>query len=386
MKSLRIPVIVAMGFSLTSFLLFLYSYTQVDLNLTLSRFSIWQTIQRSFQYIGYYMRPLSTVLYIGIIGMMFVLYGAILFLIQKGVLVFRDIRNIVILVCVILLLSYPAFSYDMFNYIFTAKTVLVYHKSPYLVLPQEFGAIDPWINFMRWIHLPSAYTPLWILLTLPPYLLGFGYLLLILWNIKILVMSAYLACAVYIYKILIRIGHKQPVLGFAIFALNPLVIIESLVSAHNDILMMALAMVSFYIYLQQKRLFSYTLLAFSIALKLMTIFLLPVSFLRWNRLSALSVMFIGFLFVLTQREVLPWYWVWIMPFVALLPEFPSVTLIAGSVSLGLLLRYAPYIYFGHWDNPVPVIKSWVTVTPIAVSLGFLAFHILIERKRNKFRR
>ena len=44
----------------------------------------------------------------------------------------------------------------------------------YSVIPLDFTGFDPWIMFMRWTHLPSAYTPLWISLTIPLYLLSFG--------------------------------------------------------------------------------------------------------------------------------------------------------------------------------------------------------------------
>lgn len=370
---------VLLGYSFLCLALFLYSYTQVDLNLTLSRLSIWQVIQKSFQFVGYYMRPLSVVIYISVISMMYIWYATVLFLIKKGVLVYRHIRNSILIICAILLLSYPAFSYDIFNYIFTAKTVLIYHKNPYVVLPQEFAGIDLWINFMRWVHLPSAYTPLWILFTLLPYLFGFGYLLLTLWNIKILILLSYVATSVFLYKILCILDKKRSILGLAIFALNPLILIEGLVSAHNDMLMMAFAMISFYIFLKKRRWWSFVALSLSIAVKLMTIFLIPVFLLGWNRRLSLLAMSIGLFLVVLQREVLPWYFVWIMPFVALLPELEHVTFVAGALSFGLLLRYAPYIYFGHWNEPVPAIKLWVTLTPLALSLCVLAFRHIIKK-------
>ena len=52
---------------LTIVFLFLYSFTQVDLNLTLSQFSLWQIAQKFFQHIGYFNRPLSTSFYIIIV-------------------------------------------------------------------------------------------------------------------------------------------------------------------------------------------------------------------------------------------------------------------------------------------------------------------------------
>jgi hypothetical protein len=61
-----------------------------------------------------------------------------------------------------------------------------------------------------------------------------------------------------------------------------------------------------------------------------------------------------------------------MPFVAILPRQRVVWVISIGVSLGLLLRYAPFFYFGHWDPPVLTIKTWVTLVPIVVA-GFWVF-------------
>lgn len=363
-----------------AFALFLYSYTQVDLNLTLSRVSIFQSIQKSFQYIGYFERPFSTGIYIGILMLFFILYGVVLAFIHRGKIAEKTLWRIILIFVAVLVFSYPAFSYDFFNYMFTAKTVLVYHKNPYDVIPLQFAGIEPWLTFMRWTHLPSAYTPLWILLTLPSYLLGFGIFLLILFNIKLLVAGFYLLAVWAVGKIIEYRQPKRKILGMAIFALNPLIIIESLVSSHNDIVMMGIAMVAMVLYLQKRKLRSFFVLAISAALKLMTIFLIPVYLLKWNRLYALIAIVTGFILVIFQREVLPWYWVWVMPFVALLPEHKSITIVSAGVSLGLLLRYAPYLYYGHWDAPVPTIKLWVTLMPVAVSLCFLLILRLRDRR------
>lgn len=355
-------------YSLVALALLLYSYTQVDLNLTLSRVSVWQTLQKSFQYIGYYQRPLSLAVYLGLLAALFVLYFWLLSRIKKHAPSEKQLWQLISAVVLLLVLSYPAFSYDFFNYMFTAKTVLIYHKNPYSVIPLQFVGVDPWTNFMRWTHLPSAYTPLWIFLTLPPYLLGFGFFLVIMWNIKLMVAGFYLATVWGISKVLQKIEPKYKILGIAIFAFNPLVIIESLISAHNDIAMMALAVWALFFYLEKKPLTSFFVLALSVALKLMTIFLLPMYLWRWNRSLALIAMGAGFILVLFQREVLPWYFLWLMPFVALLPQNYNLTLFASAISLGLLLRYAPFLYLGHWNSPVPLIKLWVTTVPLGLAL------------------
>lgn len=375
--------IILASYLMVSVALFLYSYTQVDLNLTLSTVNIWQYIQKSFQHVGYYERTLSTMVYICILGIFFGLYIVVLRKAHAGALTLRSLWIIIICICLVLVLSYPAFSYDIFNYMFTAKTVLLYHKNPYEVIPMQFMPIDPWIRVMRWIHLPSAYTPLWILLSLPAYFFGFGTFLLILWNFKIVAAVFYLLAIKGIYLILKKVDPDQALYGMALFALNPLIIIESLVSGHNDIVMMAVAIWAMVFYLRKKQvLLAWWFLALSIGMKFMTIFLIPSFFLKWTRSIALFGMIVGFIIVILGREVLPWYFVWIMPFIALLPRNRKLIMIAGAFSLGLLLRYAPYLYFGHWNSPVPEIKLWITILPVLASCLILVFQSKLFLRRS----
>ncbi len=355
------------------FFLFLYSFTQVDLNLTLSRIGIVQGIQKSFQYIGFYQRTWSAVSYLIIIGVLYFLYWRLIRNLESAAGFTRKIFfRYLMLVIGILFFSYPAFSYDIFNYTFTARTVVLYHKNPYIVIPLQFWTIDPWVSFMRWIHLPSAYTPLWILLTIPAYVFGFGSVLLTLWNIKLIVAASYVITTVLIGKILDIMDPKKAVLGMALFALNPLVLIETLVSSHNDMVMMAMATGAFYLYVSRRRWSSYIALSLSVAAKLMTVFLFPLYWLGWKREYVLGAMTIGFVLVLFQREVLPWYFVWLAPFIALLPRNRPLQIVGGGLSLGLLLRYAPYLYLGDWNTPAPFFKFWGTVVPVALAC-LLAF-------------
>lgn len=368
------------GYVIASLALFLYSYTQVDLNLTLSQVSIWQTIQKVFQNVGYFERPLSATIYLAILTIFFILYFLTLKFIKR--LSKREVWIIIFAVTILLFASYPAFSYDFFNYMFTAKTVLVYHQNPYAVVPLQFTGVDTWINFMRWTHLPSAYTPLWIALTLPPYLFGFGYFLLIMWNIKIVVAGFFLATAWLIGKIMRKLDKDLETTAVVVFALNPLILIESLVSSHNDIVMMALAMLSFWLYLNRKTTLSVITLALSVAAKLMTIFLIPVYLFRWNRIVSLFLIVFGLTLVLYQREVLPWYWVWVMPFIALLPQFEEVSFLGGAVSLGLLLRYAPFLYKGDYNAPVPFLNNLATVTPIVLAAAIILLRRILGRLKS----
>ncbi len=353
-------------YGLASIALLFYSYTQVDLALTLSRANIFQTIQKTFQHVGYFDRPLSVGLYLVILTGFFGLYIWVVRKARKKELSRKQFWWITGTVACVLVFAYPAFSYDFFNYMFTAKTVLLYQKNPYTVIPLQFTGVEPWLSFMRWTHLPSAYTPFWIALTLLPYALGFGYFLAILWNIKILVAIFYIATTWYIGKSLTSLG-KNAVLGMAIFALNPLVITETLVSGHNDIVMMAILMIAYYLYLRKKFFGAFFALSLSVATKLMTIFIFPVYLLGWPRRFALAAMIIGFVFVGTQRELLPWYVVWLVPMYALIPEEKPLFILGLGVSLGFTLSYVPVLYFGNYDASSQVLKFWLTFVPIFLS-------------------
>lgn len=354
--------------------LFLYSYTQTDLSLTISRVNFLQQIQELFQHVGFYERPLSTALYIGILISLCIVYVVILRLVAHGALTRKHVWGLIATGVVLLVFSYPAFSYDIFNYMFTAKTVLVYRENPYEVIPGAFAAIDPRVSVMRWIHLPSAYSPAWIVLTLPFYLFGLGFFLPTLFSFKMIAIISYVVTVWAIGKILEVLDKDHALLGMVIYACNPIVIMETLVSAHNDSVMMAVVTFGLLLFVRHRKFTGIFVLSLSAAIKTMTMILLPVMLVATHRKNlpwrewSLAMMLSGFIFVILEREVLPWYWLWILPFVALLPRLTWLTVLSTGVSLGLLLRYAPYLYLGHWNNPVPVIKMWVTAAPIVVFL------------------
>ncbi len=355
------------AYSAAAVLLFLFSFTQVDLSLTISQVGILQSIEKLFQYVGFYARPWATAWYVGLLIVYFSLYAFAISQARKGRLAQETVWRIAIILSVLLLFSYPAFSYDIFNYMFTAKTVLVYHKNPYTVVPLDFRGVEPWLSFMRWTHLPSAYTPFWIILSLPFYLLGLGYFLPTLWSMKGIAVFSYLGVVWLTQKILAKTDPKQINVGMAIVALNPLIIFETLVSGHNDIVMMLFAVWSIWASVSGQTLQSFALMALATGTKLMTLFALPVVLFGYRPLWFLIAMCMGLLAVITQREILPWYLVWIVPFVGLLPRNRRITLVTGAASLGLLLIYAPYFYFGHWNDPVPLIKFWGMIVPLGLA-------------------
>lgn len=348
--------------------LFLFSFTQVDLSLTLTNVSVFSSVQHWFQYIGFFNRPLATAWYGVVVGALTIAYICSLRMAIQGKITAGDVWIISLVGAGLLTFSYPAVSYDLFNYLFTAKTVLLYGKNPYAVLPQQFVGIDPFLTFMRWTHLPSAYTPLWIIITLPLYLLSFNIFLPSMWIVKAAMALAYLGTIRGIWELGKKETPKTQAFMVTLFALNPLVIIESLVGSHNDILMMMIAIWAIVFFQQGRKWLSWFFLSVSVAVKLMTLSIIPVFFLKMNRTLILILMVCALIAVSFTREILPWYFLWIVPCVALIPQYKELSFLTIGVSLGLLLRYGPYFYFGNYDSPVPSIQALVTWIPIICSM------------------
>lgn len=366
---------------LLSLSLFLFTFTQIDLSLSLSQQSIVREVQQQFQQIGFYNRQVAAV------WLTFTFAGYVLFYIwlvikaTKKTLSMKTFFVLVGVMSTVLLFSYPgAFSYDIFNYIFTAKTVLLYGKNPYLITPLQFQGIDPMLSFMRWTHVPTAYPPVWTIVSLPFYLLSLQSLLLSFVTMKFLPYLCYLGSIYCIGKIMDKVDKPMKAVSMVLFALNPLILIESLVSGHNDIVMMLPALAAYLFYINKQKLASFFALALSISIKLMTFPLLLPFFTGWKRLYAVAVLFGGICLVMLKRELLPWYAVWIIPFTALLPRMHLLQIMVSAVSVGLLSTYIPMILYGPVDNRVAGSQQALLLLSIAAGCVVSLFYRARKKK------
>lgn len=354
--------------------LLLYSFTQVDLSLTLSQVSIWQTVQKFFQHVGYFNRPLSTVLFLTIIGLMFALYGLTLKLVRNNLIDRTKLWKIIIALAVILFFAYNAFSYDLFNYIFDAKIVTHYGQNPYIHKALDYPG-DPMLSFMHWTHRTYPYGPLWLGLTIPISFIGFGYFLVTFYLFKLLMLASFIWSAYLIEKIAKNTGFN-PLFVLAAFALNPLVLIESLVSAHNDIVMIALVLFGILAFIEKKYVTSVAGITASIAVKYATALVAPAIMAR----GILKVKYETFFYILVVSMLVavsyatyrtnfqPWYLLLVLPFSAFVQNKYFVMIPVFIVSIAALLQYVPYLYLGNWDPPVPLILSNIMYSSIIASI------------------
>ncbi|MEK7458055.1 MAG: hypothetical protein AAB612_01005 [Patescibacteria group bacterium] len=351
-----------------------YSYTQVDPNLVISSFPPYWNLQQQLWQIGYHQRNLSSVLF-GVL-VMFMSVSVV------GVLRFfteQEKKRFFISVILVLIFSYNALSHDIFNYLFNARMVVMYQTNPHTHIALEFPN-DDWTRFMHNTHTPAPYGYGWTVLSLLPYVIGFGKFNPSYYAMKILIVGGFLLMWWAVEK-LAKMVKSDTAQNFHtlkwLFFLNPLVLIETFSNGHNDVWMMGLALLSyvFVLKIQQKDslrkkvgyvFMAIVILAISASVKFATLILAPVlifliitrlinklpSHLErfaqwWPEMSAVLL----FLPLLTDRsqQFHPWYLIWSLSF---LPFIRSVwiryMLIAFSFSS--LFRYLPYLYLGNYTT------------------------------------
>jgi alpha-1,6-mannosyltransferase len=128
-------------------------------------------------------------------------------------------------------------SHDVYSYVDYARLGVVHGLDPY-VYPPETVPSDPAYAQVTWTEATSVYGPLFTLLTYPLAWLGVG--------AAVAVLKAAAALAVGLLAMLVaKVAAwrgADPLRAAAFVALNPLVLVHVVGGAHNDGLMMALAM------------------------------------------------------------------------------------------------------------------------------------------------
>ncbi len=156
-----------------------FSYTQVDLNLTLLNWQPYLHLQNQLTNLGYFNRQINTVIFSVIFILLLLFYFLIIQHTLKNSQKSINIKKIIITTGVILLFGYPDFSHDLFNYIFDARILTHYGLNPYEFKALDFPT-DTWIRFMHWTHRTYPYGPAWLAITAIPSLLGLNIFILTL--------------------------------------------------------------------------------------------------------------------------------------------------------------------------------------------------------------
>lgn len=360
------------------FLFTIFSYAFVDPNLHYLK-----SLYSGFTFSN---RFLTTIFYISSVIIFFIFYGIFVWLAIKKRLKFKDVLILLSVTIGGLIFSYPAMlSYDIFNYIATSKVLFFYQENPYIVMPVEFLG-DPLLSFTHAANKIALYAPSWILLTGIPYILGFGNFIITLFSFKFFILMFYVATTVLIWR------TTKNIISIILFSLNPLIVIETLINSHNDIVMIFLALLSFFLLMKKRIGWATLFFILSILIKYATLLLIPIFLfviwkiikrheINWSNIFYFSslLMLIGLFLSPIREEIYPWYAIWFLPFAFLVPDKKILLYTSIILSFSLLFRYVPFMFSGTHAGVTPIIKSVATFVPMGLVLFYFTIRKLWQR-------
>jgi hypothetical protein len=361
-------MIIMLLYGLTLLSLGVYSYWLIDPNITFFQNSYWVLFRDWAVYLGYYRRDISFIAYFFLLLLLFVFH----FWLVKKYKQYSAIKiagMLVLLGCV----SYSFLSHDLFNYLFDARILTHYGLNPYTHTALDFQK-DLWTRFLHWTHRTYPYGPTFLPLSLIPSFLGLGKFSLTFFLYKLLNGALYFF-AVY------ALNKKDKNLAL-FFATHPLIIIEGLVNAHNDMIAVSLGLIGIYFLDKKYNIWGRVLFLLSAGIKYITVPLLFLMSFPRRRESSLLISFLLqillILYLCFKMEIQPWYFLSLFVF---LPYFPTIIERLNIIFFGLLLSYYPFIRFGDWNAEKVVLKREIVFVTLYIQIAYL---ILIYLRKRKF--
>lgn len=348
-KELFIMMFIIVGFVV------IYSWALMDPNFTLFNHPFWDYFRNFFIRLGYQEKTFSMIFYLLSILCLYILYYF-----SKRVKP-NTIFSFSIFIATLTIFSYPFLTHDLFNYLFDAKIITIYHSNPYFFAPLHFEG-DQWLRFMHWVHRTYPYGPSFLFLSLIPVFLASGKLVFSFFFYKMFNALFYL---IGVYSLL-KIDKKSALL----FAFHPLIIIEGLINAHNDMIAVGIGLFGLSLLFKYignpvsnksklksnlSLFFSYLLLLCSGLIKFFTlpiIFIIPSK--KITHQISLLVLFAMIGYISFTQVTQPWYFLNLFLF---LPFFPKIISYLEIFLATLMISYIPYILNTGWGEKGSVLQK-----------------------------
>jgi hypothetical protein len=177
-------------------------------------------------------------------------------------------------------------STDMYDYVARGRITGILAGNPYVQVPNDFPE-DALVQLAAWRDSTSAYGPLWEVLSGLISTAAGDWLWASVIAYKTVALLGYLGSVVLIAIILRSVAPERALSGTLLFAWNPLVLLEGIANAHNDMLMIALLLAGLWALCLATRLpekgpaylyqaLAIVLLAMAVLIKFVPILLLPI--------------------------------------------------------------------------------------------------------------
>jgi len=227
---------------------------------------------------------------------------------------------------------------------------------------------------MHWTHRTCPYGPTWLVYTLMPGLVSFGRFVINFYGLKLFNGLVFFLSGWLLLKI-----TQNDRRVFAYWFFNPFLLIELLVNAHNDLLMIGSFFAALFFWQSRKRVLGLVAFLFSVAVKFISGFAWPLLFFRrryfWATLFAAFAL-TGFAWQINRFQ--PWYFTWIylaLPFM-IMTNFSWLVVFIFQALL-LVFKYQLFLATGSWEATAHPL--FFRVLLVALGLFFLTLLPVFRR-------
>jgi len=217
----------------------------------------------------------------------------------------RLVRGAAFALVALFALAPPLLSQDVFSYVEYARLGVLHDLDPYTHAPAAVPG-DTGFAYVGWADSPSAYGPLFTLLTYP---LAWVSVPVALWSLKAVAAISVLGLALLVAHLAPARG-VDPRRGFVMVALNPLVLVHVVGGGHNDATTMLAALAGCAAVLALREASGGLALVAAAALKVSSAFVAPFALLGAHRRSRLLLGALGGALVLAAvaHAAFGWHW------------------------------------------------------------------------------
>ncbi len=164
-------------------------------------------------------------------------------------------------------------SCDVYGYASYGRMISVYGLNPYATRLSELGG-DPFVPLVHWPDVTSRYGPVWLLISTAAAQIGSGSVLATVVSLKVLSAASNLANCLLVYLLAKRVIGGAERSALLLYAWNPLILIETSGSGHNDGVMMTFALLGLLLVLKGRLLVGVAAVFLSVMVKYLTALLL----------------------------------------------------------------------------------------------------------------
>ncbi|HVL69113.1 MAG TPA: hypothetical protein VM364_17785 [Vicinamibacterales bacterium] len=127
------------------------------------------------------------------------------------------------------------FSDDVYLYNLYGRTIVVHGANPLVAAPAAFPH-DPHLAWVHWKELASSYGPLWLMVSAPLSAVAGDSLSGVIVVYRLAALALHLCVAAALWMVLRQSRPSFAAAGTLFYAWNPLVLVEVVGNAHNDVL------------------------------------------------------------------------------------------------------------------------------------------------------